>query len=86
MEKLPVGTKVLYNGKERTILAYTKDHNHFLVDNFEGGHDAKLTWYDENHKVIPYVKGKDDRLWLILDSLRKCTILSKKEPEFIFGL
>ena len=87
MKKIPVGTKVLYNGKERTILAYTQDHYHFLIDNYEGGHDGKpQKWYDENNNQIPYVKGGNDRWWIRRELLGKCAILSKKEPEFIFGL
>ena len=84
MEKIPVGTKVLYNGEEQTILAY--NDKHFLIDNYEGGHDGNgYTWYDENGNEIPYVKGRN-RLWLILPRLSKITILTKEEPDFIFGI
>ena len=86
MEKLPIGTKIFCDGKERTILAYSQTSS-FLVDGFDGGHYADSnTWYDENGNEIPYVKGDNDRWWFSLSELSECTILSKKEPDFIFGL
>lgn len=84
---LPVGTKVLYNGKERTILAYTQDHYHFLVDNCEVGHDGKpQKWFDENGNEIPYVEGGTNRWWVEVARSSEYSVLPKKEPEFIFNI
>lgn len=82
-KKLPkIGTKILYGGKEHTILAYNPGSS-FLVDNYKGGHQgAANEWRDENNNEIPYVEG-DNRFWLSLTTLRECII---QEPEFIFHI
>lgn len=86
MKKLPIGTKILREGKEHTILAYSGDGS-FVVDNWEPGHDASgYDWFDENGKHIPYTKGKDDRWWISVNYLNTFSIVSNKEPEFIFAI
>lgn len=86
MKKLPIGTKILRDGKEHTILAYSGDGS-FVVDNWECGHDASgYDWLDENGKYIPYIKGKDDRWWIAVEQLSTFSTVVNEEPEFIFSI
>lgn len=83
-KKIPVGSRVIYNKEEHTLLGYHIDKDACVIEGPGGIHNGDFPeyWHDENGNRIPYVDG-DNRWFVGIGDIKRA---KKEKPEFIFGI